>query len=155
MHTAAATSPRVERPTVKGLDMRITGCGAADVAVDRLEVQAGQLRLVQDKAGKTKDVGIPRSIKVAVLPANSTQLLDTCTWPLRAATNAGASRTFSFPNCITCGRCLDKMRFKCGVTYWLRVQALGRGKRLLASDWSQDLAWRADCQGDAGTQCYT
>jgi hypothetical protein len=134
--------------------MRITGCGAADVAVGRLEVQAGLLRLVKKTPGKTKDVGIPRRIKVAVLPANSTEPLGACTWPLSGAIQAGASRTFRFPNCATCGRCLGKMSFKCGATYWLRVQALGRGNELLASEWSQDFAWKADCQGDAGTQCY-
>ena len=48
------------------------------------------------------------------------------------------------------------MGFKCGAAYWLRVQALGRNnKELLASDWSQDLAWKADCQGDAGAKCYS
>jgi hypothetical protein len=151
-----ATSPQVARPTAKGLEMRITGCGAADVAVGRLEVQAGLLRLVKTTPGKTKDVGIPRRIKVAVLPANSTEPLGACTSRLAGATQAGASRSFRFPNCATCGRCLEKMAFKCGATYQLRVQALGRNnKKLLASEWSQDLAWKADCQGNADTKRYS
>ena len=134
--------------------MRVTGCGAAGVEVSRLQIQAGLLRVVKNKAGETKDIGIPRSVQVAVLPTNGTEPLGSCIWRLAGATKAGASRTFSFPNCITCARCLEKMAFKCGATYWLRVRALGRGKKLLASEWSQDVAWSADCQGDAGVQCY-
>jgi hypothetical protein len=151
----ADTKPQIARPTAKALDMRISGCGAGDVSVDRLEVQAGQLRLVRNEKGDTKDVGIPGRITIAVLPANASEPLDSCTWTLRKSTRAGATRTFKFPSCASCGGCLQNMKFKCGATYWLRVKAAGRARALRASEWSQDLGWKADCQGDAGTRCYS
>jgi hypothetical protein len=147
--------PKVATPTANALDMRITGCGGTDVRVQKLEVQAGLLRLVRNKAGETEDLGIPRRLKVAVLAPNTTaEPLAACTWSLSGAVAAGAARTYKFPACAACAHCLVKMGFKCGQTYSLRVQARGRGQRVLASDWSRDLQWKAACSGEAGTACY-
>jgi hypothetical protein len=146
--------PKAARPTAKALDMRISGCGAGDVRVERLEVQAGLLRLARKKGG-TEDVGIPRRVKVGVLPANATaQPLAACTWSLHGDVEAGAARTYQFPACAACANCLDKIGFKCGQTYSLRFQARGRGAQVLPSDWSQDLEWKAQCSGEAGKACY-
>jgi hypothetical protein len=150
----ADAKPKAARPTAKALDMRISGCGAGDVRVEGLEVQAGLLRLVRKKGG-TEDIGIPRRIKIAYLTQNATaQPLAGCSWSLRGGIAAGAARTYQFPACTDCARCLGKMGFKCGQTYSLRVQARGRGQQVLPSDWSQDLEWKAVCSGEAGKTCY-
>jgi hypothetical protein len=135
--------------------MSISGCGAGNVHVKRLELQAGLLRMVRKKGG-TEDIGIPRRVKVAVLARNNAtaEPLAACTWSLRSGLAAGAARTYQFPACVACASCLDKMGFKCGQTYSLRVQARGRGAQVLPSDWSQDLEWKAVCSGEAGKTCY-
>ena len=151
----ADTSPKVPRPTVTALSLRVTGCGLGQVQVERLEIGAGLLRMVSNKAGKTKDTGIPGSIKLEVRPVNTTGSAPSrCSWSLLGKTGANATRSYKFSGCTSCGHCLKKMGFKCGAPYLVRVQAKGRGKKVLPSDWSQDLEWKAVCEGDAGTACY-
>jgi hypothetical protein len=150
----ADKNPKLAAPTVKALDIRVMGCGASQVDVDRVEVQAGLLRVVQDKSGATEDIGIPRRIRIAVLPQGAPKPRGACSWPLRGSIDAGATRSYNISTCSTCGFCLQRMQFKCSATYRVRVLARGRGTTLEASDWSQDFEWKAACSGNAGIKCY-
>jgi hypothetical protein len=150
--------PKLAKPTVKAVSLRITGCGASDVAVERIEVVAGLARVVSNEAGDTRDYGIPSAVKLQVLAPNASEAVGACTWtvPSRKNTRPGAIRTLAFPRCATCVRCLrhESINFKCGATYRLRALANKRGGKLRSSDWSQELEWKADCTGDAGVKCY-
>jgi hypothetical protein len=150
--------PKLAQPIVKAMSICITGCGASDVTVDRLEVVAGLARVVRNQEGDTQDDGIPRAVKLEVLPLNATEGVGACTWtvPSRKQTEPGAVRALAFRSCTTCSRCLQhaSMAFKCGSTYRLRALATKRGRVLRASDWSRALEWKADCTGDAGAKCY-
>jgi hypothetical protein len=152
----AATNPKLARPIVRAINITVSGCGPEDVDVKGIEVEAGLLRLVRNARGKTRDVGLQSGVQLQVLPRGASQARDECDWrlPPRRRTAPGATRTYKFSSCNTCGNCLDKMEFRCGETYLLRVQARGSGGKLLDSEWSADVQWRAVCTGDAGVLCY-
>jgi hypothetical protein len=124
------------------------------VRLERLEVLAGLVRLVRNSKGATRDYGIPGPLSIAVLAPNATEPPKGCTWTRPASTPGASTRTYKYGGCASCGRCLVALDFKCGAAYRVRVQAKGRGKTLLASEWSQDLEWKATCSGDAGVACY-
>jgi hypothetical protein len=118
-------------------------------------VLAGLLRQVRNKKGATKDVGIPGGVRVEVLAPNATTAPKECVWSLPFRTRAAAVRSFKRGGCATCAACLRELGFKCGASFRVRVQAKGRGKKLLASEWSRELTWQPACTAPAGAACYT
>ena len=94
-------------------------------------------------------------MRVALLPLNGTDAAPkACNWSVSAATPAGAVYKCKPRACLVSRRCLEGLGFRCTGAYRLRVQAKGRGKALLDSAWSQDLEWKATCEGDVGKACY-
>jgi hypothetical protein len=117
-------------------------------------VLAGLLRQVRNKKGATKDIGIPGGVRIEVLAANATAVPKECAWSLPFKMRAAAVRTLTRGGCAKCAACLNALGFKCGASYRVRVQAKGRGAKLLASEWSRELAWTPACTAPAGVECY-
>jgi hypothetical protein len=154
-HPLAAVTPQAARPTIQGLDLRLTGCAPGDIHLDRLAVLAGLLRQVRNKKGATKDIGIPGGVRIEMRGANATAVPKECVWSLPFKTRAAAVRTFKRGGCATCAACLDALGFKCGASYRVRVQAKGRGTKLLDSEWSREVVWKPACTAPAGVECYS
>jgi hypothetical protein len=147
---AADGKPPLGQVSVLAMGVRVTGCGASDVA-PTIELNAGTLeKLVGRKGAKIKAYGAPRGLRLELQAAGGAwPAPEECMYTLPVRLDAGEARTYTRGSAPRGSQCLCKLGFRCAAPVALKVRlrahAINATKAYAAGPWSPDATFTPSC----------